>query len=650
MSVPRREMASVESTMLQGLLGAASEASAGVHSDSFWAAVSSHGTPLIETIDGDNERRQVTFLWRGSQAPTDFKSEQSVYLVLEPRRYCDLTEIPISEKERLTNIPGTDIYSLTLTLPADMLSNYSFYVQPDGVSMREMIELTEYGLSRNADRQVKKHIAKGIKDEVEKNGNYPDENNPQRFCHPNPDERERYSILAMPNAPTRDHIPATAEEANATLAELQQGKRFIERKIDFSREDSVNPRHLYQAESVTYLFCDDHDEMVREFDSWGARNKGTYNILLIKNRATGEWGIGRSEPGLISDEGYYAGPVAACNRWTRMQEPPVLVETLSNINTPEEFEQHRSAIERDVATLLNERQYYVYLPTDYDPHRQPPYPLILQLDGGQYVDLAMPAILDKLMEAGTIPPAVVIFCPAAGNRTVEYNCNDTFTELLADEFILHLRSQFNVANDAGHTIITGASCGGEAAFYAALRHPEVFGNVVSQSGALQFSREKIAEAFTHFAQQHHDTHFVMDAGSYETGLFDESVSLVAANLGMQAKMREYGHAVNYHYSEFTGGHSYLCWQASWPHSLAEVFSNMFRVREEARTDLATSTTAISQSLGAVPVAAQEERKPQPVEPRVSQSMSEVVIPHEADMPRQQLVSPREGERLRGPKR
>ena len=648
MTTPRSNIE--ESTVLQELLRTASGTTAVSRSDSFWALVKEYGTPLTEGIEGDDAHRRVTFLWRGPAIPADSQSEQTVYLVLEPRRYCDLTETPISESERLVNLPGTDIYSLTLTLPADMLANYSFYVQPDGVNMREMIELTEYGLSRNTDRQVKKYIAKGIGDEVEKNGNHPDENNPQRFCHPDPDQRERYSILAMPHAPKRDHVPVTAEEANTTLAELQQGKRFIERKIDFSREESVNPQHLYQAESVAYMFCDNLDEMIKEFDKWGARNKGTHNILLIKNRANGEWAIGRSEPELLSDDDYYAGPIAECNRWTRMQGPPILVASLSHINTPEEFEQHRSAIERDVATLLNERQYYVYLPKDYDPHRQPPYPLILQLDGGQYVDLAMPAILDKLMEAGTIPPAVVVFCPAAGHRTVEYNCNDTFTELLADEFISHLRSQFNVASDAGHTVITGASCSGEAAVYAALRHPEVFGNVVSQSGALQFSREKIAEAFTHFAQQHHDTHFVMDAGSYETGLFDESVSLVAANLGMQAKMREYGHAVNYHYSEFTGGHSYLCWQASWPHSLAEVFSNMFRVREEARTDLATSTTAISQSLGAVPVAAQEERKPQPVEPRVSQSMSEVVIPHEADMPRQQLVSPREGERLRGPKR
>ncbi|OGT46605.1 MAG: hypothetical protein A3E83_07355 [Gammaproteobacteria bacterium RIFCSPHIGHO2_12_FULL_41_20] len=648
MTTPRSNIE--ESTVLQELLRTASGTTAVSRSDSFWALVKEYGTPLTEGIEGDDAHRRVTFLWRGPAIPADSQSEQTVYLVLEPRRYCDLTETPISESERLVNLPGTDIYSLTLTLPADMLANYSFYVQPDGVNMREMIELTEYGLSRNTDRQVKKYIAKGIRDEVEKNGNHPDENNPQRFCHPDPDQRERYSILAMPHAPKRDHVPVTAEEANTTLAELQQGKRFIERKIDFSREESVNPQHLYQAESVAYMFCDNLDEMIKEFDKWGARNKGTHNILLIKNRANGEWAIGRSEPELLSDDDYYAGPIAECNRWTRMQGPPILVASLSHINTPEEFEQHRSAIERDVATLLNERQYYVYLPKDYDPHRQPPYPLILQLDGGQYVDLAMPAILDKLMEAGTIPPAVVVFCPAAGHRTVEYNCNDTFTELLADEFISHLRSQFNVASDAGHTVITGASCSGEAAVYAALRHPEVFGNVVSQSGALQFSREKIAEAFTHFAQQHHDTHFVMDAGSYETGLFDESVSLVAANLGMQAKMREYGHAVNYHYSEFTGGHSYLCWQASWPHSLAEVFSNMFRVREEARTDLATSTTAISQSLGAVPVAAQEERKPQPVEPRVSQSMSEVVIPHEADMPRQQLVSPREGERLRGPKR
>ena len=46
-----------------------------------------------------------------------------------------------------------------------------------------------------------------------------------------------------------------------------------------------------------------------------------------------------------------------------------------------------------------------------------------------------------------------------------------------------MRDHYNVTADAKRTVVAGSSFGGIAAMYAGLRHPEVFGNVLCQSGS-----------------------------------------------------------------------------------------------------------------------------------------------------------------------
>ena len=177
------------------------------------------------------------------------------------------------------------------------------------------------------------------------------------------------------------------------------------------------------------------------------------------------------------------------------------------------------------------------MPKGYPAEGQP-YPLILQLDGHAFEQLITPEMLDEMIEQEKFPPCVVVFLPPNGDRMLQYACNDNFNEFLAIELIPELRDRFHCSTEAKDTFITGSSMGGLASFYAGLTHPEVFGHVVSQSGALQLGREKIDQEIDKFIEKEGETHFVMDAGEFELGLFGNEVSLSAANDERNEKMQD----------------------------------------------------------------------------------------------------------------
>ncbi len=552
----------------------------------FWENANKTGTPLIENIDGDDSHKKVTFLW---QAPEAERDNQQVYVLLETNRYSDLNQLPLHEEHHLKHIPGTNIYSVSLTLPADLLTNYSFVVQPN---MPDLIARAKRDLATATNRDAEIKAVKEVRDAAE-NHQYvhPDPNNPQLFfSHPDPSERTRNSILVMPNAPRNGYSSSSAVEAKADLERLIDEERFQEHKIDYSEQQRhLDQRFLYHAGKIEYRFCNSLDEIKTAAANWDStHSSGTSDILLTRNKEDNQWGI------FFKNTDTLVGmPLSVCNNWVRNKEAPRLMNTLQDVTTPAQFEQHRKAIERDVVSLLNERQYYVYLPPNYDPSRHPPYPLMIQLDGAQFVDMNMPQMLDKMISDNLIPPTVVVFCPAVGSRFAEYNCNETFIQFMAEHFIPQMRQDFNCEND--HTVVSGASLGGLTSMYLALKYPEKSWRVISQSGALCYSEEKLVAAisqFPDFNQANHPSHFLMDAGSDETGLFNNKRSLINANEAMVQTMRQKGYDENfYQYQPFRGAHSFVCWQASWPHMLASTLQKSYQVEiKETKETRPTSST------------------------------------------------------------
>jgi enterochelin esterase-like enzyme len=111
--------------------------------------------------------------------------------------------------------------------------------------------------------------------------------------------------------------------------------------------------------------------------------------------------------------------------------------------------------------------------------------MLVLFDGFSYQHwIPAATILDILLHAHRIPPIVAVLIdnpPESRGLDLEYN--PTFVNFLADELLPWLRGRWNVTHDPQKTIIGGYSMGGAAAAFAAMRRPDLFGDVLSQSGS-----------------------------------------------------------------------------------------------------------------------------------------------------------------------
>ncbi len=132
--------------------------------------------------------------------------------------------------------------------------------------------------------------------------------------------------------------------------------------------------------------------------------------------------------------------------------------------------------------LGNSRVLRIYLPPDY-PTGNASYGLLLAYDGNQYVEaVPTPTILDNMIAARVIPPIVAVFLESP-DRDVEFPPNDSFQQFFVTELLPLLRAHYRISRDPRRNAVLGSSYGGLAATYTAFRHPEIFGNVISQSGS-----------------------------------------------------------------------------------------------------------------------------------------------------------------------
>jgi enterochelin esterase-like enzyme len=135
--------------------------------------------------------------------------------------------------------------------------------------------------------------------------------------------------------------------------------------------------------------------------------------------------------------------------------------------------------------LNNEREIWIYTPPAYGNTKNT-FNLLIRL-GTETADIPIPTILNNLIGKNKIEPTVcVLIGNADGARTREYWHNDQFAEFIAKELVPWIRQNYRVTNNAKKTIIAGSSLGGGTAIFLAMEHPELFGNVISQSGGYMY--------------------------------------------------------------------------------------------------------------------------------------------------------------------
>jgi enterochelin esterase family protein len=216
--------------------------------------------------------------------------------------------------------------------------------------------------------------------------------------------------------------------------------------------------------------------------------------------------------------------------------------------------------------LDNERRVWVYTPPGYTSDGAP-CGLLLLFDGWQYVHLIpTPTILDNLLAEGLLPPlvAVLIDNPDPAQRLRDLHCYPPFVAFLAHELLAWVHRQYHVTSDPARTIVGGLSAGGDGALFAALRHPELFGNALSQDGAFPWSPdgddepEWLARQFA--ASERLPLRFYLEASRLEPPCATNAPGNLTANRHLRTILASKGYPLTY--NEYTGDHSQLCWRGT----------------------------------------------------------------------------------------
>lgn len=227
----------------------------------------------------------------------------------------------------------------------------------------------------------------------------------------------------------------------------------------------------------------------------------------------------------------------------------------------------------------SQRRAWIYLPAGYDANRSAPYPLLVCFDGFVYISpewVPTPVILDNLIHAGKIPSMIAVFVDQLPppRRNIELSNNPEFADFVGRELVPLVRNKWRASSDPAQTTACGSSAGGLASAFVAFRHPDVFGNVLSQSGAFwpgktrdNPEQEWLTRQFESFPRL--PLRFVLQVGILEivsTPL--NGPSILATNRHLKDVLRAKGYEV--HYTEVAGGHEPLTWRGGIAEGLVQL--------------------------------------------------------------------------------
>lgn len=183
------------------------------------------------------------------------------------------------------------------------------------------------------------------------------------------------------------------------------------------------------------------------------------------------------------------------------------------------------------------------LPPSYDEQPQKRYPVLYVLDGQSlwshsedpFGTWGMDGTLTFLYELGAIEELIVIGVHSAIDRLnilspvadPHYGGGgaDAFLDLLVTGIRDHVNGTYRTISDREQTAILGSSMGGLFAFYAAWKHPEVFGKAACLSSSFWWNDRWAVRMVQSEPPPEPRPYFYLDSGAAPTPL-EEDVRLV----------------------------------------------------------------------------------------------------------------------------
>ena len=212
-----------------------------------------------------------------------------------------------------------------------------------------------------------------------------------------------------------------------------------------------------------------------------------------------------------------------------------------------------------LSNILNEeRKFSVYTPYNYD-NESIHYGMLVLNDGFEYINLLNGLnVIDNLIGSGKIPPIVTIFIESTKDRAKNLQCSDEFADFIANEIIPYVKGKYNVSDDRTKNIIGGYSLGGLQASYTALKHSEVFGNVLSQSGSYWYKREEYKDNDILWINNEFNKKGNLSLKFYiNVGSIEPEASMKNTNKEFRDYLISKGYEVKF--EEFGSGHDHIYW-------------------------------------------------------------------------------------------
>jgi enterochelin esterase family protein len=221
--------------------------------------------------------------------------------------------------------------------------------------------------------------------------------------------------------------------------------------------------------------------------------------------------------------------------------------------------------------LGNERPVWVHVPAA-DPQAAG-YPVLVLLDGWYWAEaFPIAPTLEALIGLDATVPMATIMVDALdmkGIRTRELGCDPDFVRFLCDELLPWASERHPLRPEPAVTTIAGQSLGGLTAAFAGLERPDVFGNVIAQSGAFwwradtEFDLEREALARSFAERSAAPIRIWMEVGLLE------GADMVPTNRHLRDVLIAKGYDVTYR--EYHGGHDWVCWRGGLADALVALF-------------------------------------------------------------------------------
>jgi enterochelin esterase family protein len=208
----------------------------------------------------------------------------------------------------------------------------------------------------------------------------------------------------------------------------------------------------------------------------------------------------------------------------------------------------------------------------------PPAGLLVCLWGADYVErIPVRSILDNLIGKGKIPPLAAILVDDNDQRFQDFQATQKAATSVTRELLPWARAKLNVPADPRRTIVTGYSAAGLASTYVVFAHPDLIGNVLSQSGAFWRAFEGTGATEPQWLAAQFEkaprtgTIVYMEVGGAETRVAGGVVSLLDANRRLHDVLVRKGYSVEY--EEVPGAqHEYGHWASKIGDGLISVTS------------------------------------------------------------------------------